>query len=139
MIPAIKFNMFSLQIDKDKIDISISGSITADVVNLFIQLFKGVVVDIIENIINEQAPAMITSMVNTAFYNTHGVLVFEKLGGFGFDFAYTAAPVVSDTQVDLYFNATFFNNSFGVVAPADMIVDMGIDTATTNMVQLDVS
>jgi len=49
MLPAIKFDYFKLVIDRSKIEISLSGSLVADVINLFIQLFKGVILDIIEN------------------------------------------------------------------------------------------
>ena len=139
MLPAIKFDMFSLQIDASKIDISISGSITADVLNLFIQLFKGFLVNIIENEINKQTPIMMTSMINTMIYNSHGLLVMEKLGGFGFDFAYTSVPVVSDTQIDLFFNATFLNSSFGLISPNEGFADVLIDPATIDCMQVDIS
>ncbi len=136
MLPAIKFDMFTMSIDKDLIDISISGSIVADVLNLFIQLFKGVIVDIMVNAINNQTPAMVTSEVNTLFYDSQGLMMF---GDLGFDFAYTAAPKVWDTQIDMYLNATFFNSSFGVISPNEGFGDLYIDTASNDCVQMDIS
>ncbi len=139
MLPAITFDMFALQIDADLVDIDISGSIVADVVNLFIPLVKGFLIPSIVDSINDATPVLIESEINTMLYNSHGLLVLEKLGGLGLDFAYTAVPKVSDTQIDFYMNATVFNNSFGVVPPVDTIGDLLIDVATFDTVQIDIS
>jgi hypothetical protein len=39
MLPAVNIDGFYFNIDKDKTSIKISGSLTADIVNLFIQVF----------------------------------------------------------------------------------------------------
>mmetsp|Transcript_2152 Transcript_2152/g.2049 ORF Transcript_2152/g.2049 Transcript_2152/m.2049 type:complete len:111 (-) Transcript_2152:284-616(-) len=49
MIPAISINTMSFNLDKHKVKVKIYGSIIADVLNLFIQLFENVVLNIIEN------------------------------------------------------------------------------------------
>jgi hypothetical protein len=139
MLPAITFDMFALQIDADLVDIDISGSLIADVVNLFIPLVKGFVIPSVVNSINDATPILIEDEINTMLYNSHGLLVLEKLGGLGLDFAYTAVPKVSDTQIDFYVNATIFNNSFGVVPPVDAIGDLLIDFATFDTAQIDIS
>lgn len=72
-------------------------------------------------------------------YNSHGFLVLEKVGGLGIDFAYTAMPKVSDTQIDIYLNGTIFNNSFGLISPMEGYGDLLIDAGTTDTVQVDVS
>jgi len=87
--------------------------------------------NIIVNTVNSAAPPIITSEVNTLFYNTHGLLVIERLGNLGFDFIYTAPAHISDTQVDFYLNGTIFNNSFGVVSPGEGFGDLYIDPATS--------
>jgi len=139
MLPAINMDMFALNINKDMVDITISGSLVADIVDLFIQVFKGLVLNIIVNTVNSAAPPIITSEVNTLFYNMDGRIVIERLGNLGFDFVYTAPATISDTQVVFYVNGTIFNNSFGVVSPGEGFGDLFIDPASSGEVQLDVS
>lgn len=59
MLPAITFDMFALQVNPDMIDISISGSIIADVVNLFVQLLKGFLLPLVVNSINDKTPLLV--------------------------------------------------------------------------------
>jgi len=81
---------------------------------------------------------MIVSEVNSLIFNSAGLLVIPSTS-FGFDFAYSALPVVTDSQVDVYLNATFFDTVFGVVSPNEGFADLLIDTSTKACVQMDVS
>lgn len=139
MIPAIDVDSFVFMIDKDLVDITISGSIVADIANLFVQLFQDLVLGIIVNNVNAVTPAILSSDVNTFLYNSHGKIVLEALGNLAFDFSYTSPPVISDTQIDIYLNATVFNASFGEISPNEGFGDLLIDTATRENVQIDVS
>jgi LBP / BPI / CETP family, C-terminal domain len=139
MIPAIDVDSFMFMIDKDLVDITISGSIVADIANLFVQLFQDLVLGIIVNNVNAVTPAILTSDVNTFLYNIHGKVVLESLGNLGFDFSYTSPPVISDTQIDIYLNATVFNASFGEISPNEGFGDLLIDTTTRENIQIDVS
>lgn len=65
--------------------------------------------------------------------------MLDKLFGIGFDFAYTHLPVVSDTQLDFYLNATIFNSQFGEVSPNEGFGDLILDTTTKGNIQLDIS
>lgn len=121
------------------VDISISGSIVADVLNLFVQLLKGILLPFVVNGINKSVPLKIETSINGMIYNSQGLLILEKLGGLGFDFAYTAVPKVSDTQIDFFLNATIFNNSFGIIPPVDGYGDLLIDAGTFDTVQIDIS
>jgi hypothetical protein len=48
-IPQIKMDAMSFNVNKEKTDISISGSIEADILNLFVSVFNDLVLDIIVN------------------------------------------------------------------------------------------
>ena len=49
MIPAVDMDSISFNINKEKVDISIGGSLEADILNLFISVFQDLVLDIIVN------------------------------------------------------------------------------------------
>jgi len=139
MLPAVICDSFSFNINKEKVDVKIYGSLTADIVNLFIQIFQDLVLDIIMNVTNDEAQRIIEEKTNGFFMEKHGYLTVDALNSLSFDYAYTAAPVISDTQLDLYLNATFFNPSIGEHSPGEGFADMPVDTSTRGQVQMDFS
>mmetsp|Transcript_17151 Transcript_17151/g.12259 ORF Transcript_17151/g.12259 Transcript_17151/m.12259 type:complete len:350 (-) Transcript_17151:35-1084(-) len=139
MLPAISVDSFSFNINKDKVSVKIYGSLTADIANLFVQIFQDLVLDIIMNQVNDKAPEVMTKETNEFFLDRHGIMVLDQLNGLAFDYAYTSPPVISDYQLDMFFNATFFNSKLGEHNPGEGIADLDIDTTTRGQVQIDVS
>lgn len=139
LLPGIDIKDLQLSINKKKVDISLSGSIMADIADLFVDIFEGLVIDMLESEIEKHAPAIIVQEVNTAFQQSGGQIVIPELGSMAFDYAFTAHPNVSDSQIDVYVNGTVFNATFGEISPNEGFGDLTVDTASKNMVQLDVS
>ena len=59
--------------------------------------------------------------------------------GLSFDYSYTDPPVISDTQLQLYLNGTFYNNKIGEHCPNEGFATMDIDSSTRGQVQVDFS
>jgi len=92
-------NNFALYIDPSKTKVSISGSIVADIANLFVDIFNSLVVSEITKSINNDAPSIAVGEVNTFFKNKNGYLRIPELGNLTVDYAYTRDPFVSDSDV----------------------------------------
>lgn len=59
--------------------------------------------------------------------------------GLGFDYSYASPPVISDSQLDVYLNGTFYGSKFGEKYPYSTFDDLKINLASKNLLQTDVS
>ena len=135
LLPSVQVEDMNLLLNPKKIDIKLSGSIVADIADLFVDIFSNLVVNIISSQIEKIAPDMIVQDVNAMMEKTGGAISIPELGNLGFDFSYTATPVVLDGQIDFYVNGTVFNGSYGEVPPpGEKPADIKIDQTTKNTV-----
>jgi hypothetical protein len=124
LLPAININNMNLNIDSNKVKITLSGSIVADIADLFVGFFKKTILKAVVKEVDNGIPPLIVSEINTLISQTQGVIVISELGNIAFDFSLDSAPVVSDTQLDLYLNATIFNGSLAESYPSTPIPDL---------------
>lgn len=59
--------------------------------------------------------------------------------GLSMDYSFPADPLVTDSVLGLYLNATIFNSSVGYKTPFTAISDISLDLHTQNSVLVDTS
>lgn len=114
-IPAVGINNFNLRIDSSKIHIDLSGSIVAEIADAFISLFKGLILDKISGVVNNDVPSVIESVINSKLAGTNGLASLYK--ELSFDFTFSENPVITDNNLALYLNATLYNSTSGYRIP----------------------
>ncbi|CDW79591.1 bactericidal permeability-increasing [Stylonychia lemnae] len=136
-IPAIGINDFDLHIDSSKIHITLSGSFIADIADAFVDIFKKLIIKEINKAINSAVPKLVISSINKIFKDTNGrAKVYKDMQ---FDFTFVSNPVISDSNLALYLNATLYDSVNGYKIPAIPLSDVQILNPSTNSVELSVS
>ena len=64
MLPAIEVQGFDFYLDPSKVDIKLSGSITADIENLFIDVFSNIALQLILVEVDRIFPGVMEDIVN---------------------------------------------------------------------------
>ena len=137
-IPKIDVSTFKIDFDTRKISISIWGGFLADIGDIFIGLFKGIIIRSIGSQINTKVPVSLNSAIQSALLASNGVL--PLYGGLAFDFQLPADPVVTGSTLGLFLNATFFNQTTGYKVPMDSpVTDVLLNFTSSNIVLVDTS
>lgn len=103
----------------------------------FVAIFKGLIIGKINSAVNDAIPAVITSEINGILASTGGlVYLTEELA---FDITFDSEPLITDTNMALYLNATMFSKTTGYKIPSTDINDIKILTSTANSVEVSVS
>lgn len=138
VIPKIEVQDFNIAFDTSKIKISIWGGFLADIGDLFIGLFKGVIIRSIASGINTKVPPQLNTAIQSYLVASNGFLPLYN--GLAFDFQVPADPVMTNETLGLYLNATFFNQSLGYSVPmASPISDVALDFSHKNLITVDTS
>ena len=116
-LPAIDVESMYLSIDSSKVDITLSGSILADVADVFINVFKVIILPLVTGIADLIAPSVIVRNVNAIVAQSNGIVALSLLDNLGFDYSYTYIPEVTNSQIDFYVNGTIFNATNGEQSP----------------------
>jgi len=95
-LPALAIDQIIFSLDASMIDIHLGGSFSADLVNLFLQIFDDMIIGIVENQIEKKVPGILAETINSAIYQTKGYLAFSD-PGLGMYFAYTDFAKVTNT------------------------------------------
>jgi hypothetical protein len=66
-------------------------------------------------------------------------MMFDVYGNLAMDLGYSADPVVSDSQMALYLNSTFFSAVKGYSTPKTAITDLIVDPSTSGNIQARLS
>jgi len=106
-IPAVGINEFNLNIDSSKIHIDLSGGIVADIADAFTAIFKSLIIKEINKVINSSVPPIIADEINGIVASYNGVANFYE--DLSLDFSFVTDPIITDTNMALYLNATIFN------------------------------
>ena len=101
---------FQVAIDSSKLSIHLSGSFISYVADPFIALFKSLIVDKIKQAMNNDVPKKIKEVIAEKILESNGYLNFPQ-SGLALDFQIPETPQVTDTQIGVFFNATFFNST----------------------------
>jgi hypothetical protein len=121
-----------LNINKDKLKIKLYGSFVADIADLFVGFFKKTIINAIVKEVDNSVPALVSDDLNSAILSTAGI--FALIGDLAFDFSLTAPILVTDTQLDMYLNATLFNSTVSEIVPKTYVTDLSINKNTTDFI-----
>ncbi|CDW76442.1 bactericidal permeability-increasing [Stylonychia lemnae] len=137
-VPAVDIKNFNLNIDSSKIHITLSGSILADIADAFVFIFKRLIIYEITKVVNKDVPDVAKSSINKILASTNGRETVY--GNIMLDFTFPAQPKITDSNMDLFLNATLYDSSRGsYYIPAVAVADVQMLPATSNSVELSVS
>ena len=137
MLPSISVKNTNFRLDSSKIDISLSGGMIADIADSLVWIFQSIILSEVSKVINKELPPEIEKEINSLISDTQALA--EIYGNLSLDLAYSSNPVISDTQMSLFFNSTFYNKMKGYSTPSTAIVDLQVDPSTKGNVQARVS
>lgn len=136
-MPTLAVKAFDFKLDTKKVKINLSGSIPFDIADHLTWMFKSVVLKNVVKIMNKELPPEMEQEFNGLVMATQAMI--DVYGDIDLDLAFTANPDISDTQMALYFNSTFFNEKIGYSAPNTKITDLTVDKSTKGNIQARVS
>ena len=115
MLPSITVTKTNFRLDSKKIDISLSGGLVADIADALVWIFQSIIISEVNKVINTQIPVEIENEMNSIISSTQGyVNLYQNLS---LDISYSANPVITDTQMALFINSTFFSKIRGYSTP----------------------
>lgn len=136
VLPRVDVRNFDLTFDTNKIHISLSGSILADILDKIVWIFKSLIMGEISKVIESQVPSVVQDQLNSMIIKTNGIapMGYKDLG---FDFQVTADPIFTDDAVELYLNATIFDMVAGYKTPGTPVSQVEIDLTNRNQIMVD--
>lgn len=110
----------------------------ADIGDIFIGLFKGIIIRSIGKGINTGVPPVLNASIQKLLLSSNGFLPLYN--GLSFDFGFPTDPLFTTNTLGLFLNATFFNQTTGYKIPIDSpINDMQLNFTSKNQILVDTS
>ena len=122
MLPSISVKNTNFRLDSSKIEISLSGSVLADIADSLVWIFQSIIVSEVNKVINKELPVEIEKEINSLIQDTQALV--DVYGNLSLDLAFSNNPEISDSQMSLFFNSTFFNKMKGYSTPPTAITDL---------------
>lgn len=91
---------------------------------MFTWIFKSSIIRSIQSSINSSVPKALSSSIQNAIIASNGFAPI--MDGLMVDYQLPSDPLVTDTELGLYLNATLFNSSTGYKVPFTAISDIQI-------------